>query len=110
MFLEYRIMTFTARIRLKSGCYDHENGKIMINKIRLDYFFSRERKGLLKYLQTDGKIDLKIMGGSDGQQVLGSASLSLKDFKSEIVTRIAFNLPMVGQNCFIKAIACIDMT
>ena len=54
--MEYHILTYSGKIRLKSAFYDKENGKIIINKIRLYYFFSRERKGLLKYIKNDGVI------------------------------------------------------
>lgn len=39
---------------------------------------------------------------------LGSVNFNLKDFKSEHVTRIAFNLPIIGQHNFLKCIACIN--
>ena len=41
MFLEYKIMNYSGKVRIKNSWYDSENGKIAINKVRLYYFFSR---------------------------------------------------------------------
>eukprot|EP00347_Sterkiella_histriomuscorum_P010413 403376398 len=75
LYLEYKLMTYTARIRIRGQ-----------------------------------NIKIRLHGGRNEITELGSATFSLIDFKNELVTRKGFNVPLFGQNCFIKAIACIDMT
>ena len=68
------------------------------------------KNGLLRYLKGDGTLRVRLLTGRDGTQELGSASLNLKDFKSDLVTRQAFNIPLIGQNCLLKCIVCLDGT
>ena len=49
-------------------------------------------------------------GGEDGNLELGSAKFSMKDFRAEYVTRKAFNVPLVGQDCYLRTVVCMDST
>ena len=110
LILEYKVLNYSAKYKLKVLEYDEETGKLKIEKVRLYYFFSNGTRNFHRYLENDGKIRIRLLGGAGGQVELGKAKLTLADFKSEYVTRKGFNLPIVGKNCFLRAIACIDST
>jgi len=41
---------------------------------------------------------------------VGQVKLNLKEFTSDLVTRKAYNLPISGDDCYLKATVCIDQT
>jgi hypothetical protein len=59
LFLEYKVLTYSMRIRIRRDSFDELNGRILINKVRLYYFFSKYRFGLQQYLENDGVISFK---------------------------------------------------
>jgi hypothetical protein len=85
-----------------------KNGTIEINKVRLYYFFGNTRMALEQLIKTDAMVKCRLMDSRDTE--LGTVNFSLKDFHSPIVTRKAFNLPVIKNDCYLKACVCLDMT
>jgi hypothetical protein len=66
---------------------------VPINKMKLFYFFSEERKGLNEFLNLDGRIKISIL--CDRKEI-GHISLNISEFKSPNVNRKGYNTLITG--------------
>lgn len=85
----------------------NDNKEILpINKLRIYYFFSKEREGFVRFLNFMEKLEVRMF---QEQLYVGSVKFELSDYKSELVTKREFNSVLSGTmpnnqdfTCFLK--------
>lgn len=68
--------------------------KINMNKIRMYYFFTKDREAYLKFIKEE-KIKVRLL--YDNNVELASAQYSLKEFRQPYVTKIGLNSMLCGK-------------
>jgi len=71
-----------------------------VQKLRLFYFFTKDRRTLKKFLESKESIKVKLL---KGKQEIGSTRLCLKDFKSPFVVKKTYNQRMTPEGASLEA-------
>ena len=88
-FLEYTFFEKPVKFRVPL----ERTGEVPINKLRIYYFFSKERDGFVQFLNYMGKLEVRLL---KEQVCVGSVKYDLSDYKSELVTKREFNSVLSG--------------